>query len=265
MTLADIVPGNVLYGDSAGNGKPPAQILERAKQMQLPLQLQNDLRNQIRRAFRFSLSQVLAARPQMTAEEVQAYTSRRIEIAGAEPGPDPARARRLHPPPRAAARSHGRRDAHDRAAAAGAAARQCDADLRVAVRQGAEGRRRQRRDGLGRRQGARCSRRRRIRNGSTTSTSTASRRCCMTRSPACPRSSSIRAWSSRSARQRAQAQAQQAQLQQQEQAGGDLCRRLARRPGQDAGEGPRRQMSKNLPTKTGRAGSRIWPTSSALE
>jgi hypothetical protein len=75
MTLADIVPGNVLYGDSAGNGKPPAQILERAKQMQLPLQLQNDLRNQIRRAFRFSLSQVLAARPQMTAEEVQAYTA----------------------------------------------------------------------------------------------------------------------------------------------------------------------------------------------
>jgi hypothetical protein len=100
-------------------------------------------------------------------------------------------------------------------------------------------------------------RRRKIRNGSTTSTSTASRRCCMTRNPACPRSSSISAWSTRSARQRAQAQAQQAQLlQQEQQAASDLCRRLARRPGQDAGERPRRQMSKNSPTKTGRAGSR---------
>lgn len=75
LSLADIVPGNVLYGESAGQGKPPAQILERSKQMQLPLQLQQDLRNQIRRAFRFSLSQVLAARPQMTAEEVQAYNA----------------------------------------------------------------------------------------------------------------------------------------------------------------------------------------------
>lgn len=73
LTLSDIAPGNVLYGDSV-QGKPPAQIIERAKQMSLPLQLQNDLRNQIRRAFRFSLSQVMAARPQMTAEEVQAYS-----------------------------------------------------------------------------------------------------------------------------------------------------------------------------------------------
>lgn len=75
LTLADISPGNVLYGDSSANGKPPAQIMERAKQMSLPLQVQNDLRNQIRRAWRFSLSQVLAARPQMTAQEVQSYTA----------------------------------------------------------------------------------------------------------------------------------------------------------------------------------------------
>lgn len=75
LTLADISPGNVLYGDAVANGKAPAQIMERAKQMALPLQVQNDLRNQIRRAWRFSLSQVLAARPQMTAEEVQSYTA----------------------------------------------------------------------------------------------------------------------------------------------------------------------------------------------
>lgn len=75
MTLADIQPGNILYGEGSSNGKPPVQILERAKQMQLPLQVQQDLRNQVRRAFRFSLSQVLAMRPQMTAEEVQAYTN----------------------------------------------------------------------------------------------------------------------------------------------------------------------------------------------
>ncbi|MBR0700167.1 hypothetical protein JQ599_09670 [Bradyrhizobium diazoefficiens] len=73
MTTADIVPGNVLFGESV-QGKAPAQILERSKQMQLPLQLQNDLRNQVRRAFRFALSQVLASRPQMTAEEVQAFS-----------------------------------------------------------------------------------------------------------------------------------------------------------------------------------------------
>ncbi|UPJ43924.1 hypothetical protein IVB40_07595 [Bradyrhizobium sp. 40] len=74
MTTADIVPGNVLFGDSAGNGKPPAQLLERTKQLALPLQLQNDLRNQVRRAFRFALASTLGARPQMTAEEVQAFS-----------------------------------------------------------------------------------------------------------------------------------------------------------------------------------------------
>jgi hypothetical protein len=72
MTRADMVPGNVLYGDPVRD-KPPAQILERAKQMQLPLQLRESLRNDIRKAFNFGLSQVLAGRPQMTAEEVMAY------------------------------------------------------------------------------------------------------------------------------------------------------------------------------------------------
>ncbi|MDN3278791.1 portal protein [Frankia sp. RB7] len=73
MTTADIVPGNVLFGESV-QGKAPAQILERSKQMSLPLQLQNDLRNQVRRAFRFALASTLGARPQMTAEEVQAFS-----------------------------------------------------------------------------------------------------------------------------------------------------------------------------------------------
>jgi hypothetical protein len=74
LTLSDIVPGNVLYGDSV-QGKPPAQIMERAKQMALPLQLMNDLRNSVRRAYRFSLAATLAGRPQMTAEEVQSFTA----------------------------------------------------------------------------------------------------------------------------------------------------------------------------------------------
>jgi len=74
MTTSDIVPGNVLYGESTGAGKAPVQLLERGRQMQLPLQLQNDLRNQVRRAFRFALAATLGARPQMTAEEVQAFS-----------------------------------------------------------------------------------------------------------------------------------------------------------------------------------------------
>lgn len=74
MSMADIAPGNLLYGD-AERGQPPVQVLERAKAMSLPLKLIEDGRNQIRRAFRFGLSQVLAGRPQMTAQEVLAYTS----------------------------------------------------------------------------------------------------------------------------------------------------------------------------------------------
>lgn len=74
MTTSDIQPANVLYGDFIG-GKPPAQLVERAKQLQLPLQMQEQLRNSIRRAFRFGLSQVLANRPQMTAQEVLAYNA----------------------------------------------------------------------------------------------------------------------------------------------------------------------------------------------
>jgi hypothetical protein len=72
LTRADIEPSAVLYGDAV-NGKPPAQLIERAKQMQLPLQLRESLRADIRKAFNFGLSQVLANRPQMTAEEVMAY------------------------------------------------------------------------------------------------------------------------------------------------------------------------------------------------
>lgn len=74
MSMADIMPGNVLYGESE-RGNSPVQILERAKAMSLPMQLIQDGRNQIRRAFRFGLSQVLANRPQMTAQEVLAYNA----------------------------------------------------------------------------------------------------------------------------------------------------------------------------------------------
>jgi hypothetical protein len=75
LTTADILPDNVLYGPAGAGGKAPMQILERAKQMQVPLAMQQDIRNQIRRAFRFGLSQVMAARPQMTAQEVMAYNA----------------------------------------------------------------------------------------------------------------------------------------------------------------------------------------------
>lgn len=74
MTMSDISPGNLLYGES-DRGNAPAQIIERAKSMSLPMQLIQDGRNQIRRAWRFGLSQVLAGRPQMTAQEVLAYTA----------------------------------------------------------------------------------------------------------------------------------------------------------------------------------------------
>lgn len=79
MTAADIAPGNVLYGDAIRD-KPPAQIIERAKQMQLPLQLRQDLQNQIRKAFHFGLSQVMANRPQMTAQEVMAYNADELKL-----------------------------------------------------------------------------------------------------------------------------------------------------------------------------------------
>lgn len=79
LTAADIQPNGVLYGDALRD-KPPAQIIERAKQMSLPLQLQGDLRNQIRKAFHFGLSQVLANRPQMTAQEVMAYSADELKL-----------------------------------------------------------------------------------------------------------------------------------------------------------------------------------------
>ncbi|WP_040308482.1 portal protein, partial [Afipia felis] len=79
LTAADIQPNGVLYGDALRD-KPPAQILERSKQMALPLQLQQDLRNQIRKAFHFGLSQVMANRPQMTAQEVLAYNADELKI-----------------------------------------------------------------------------------------------------------------------------------------------------------------------------------------
>jgi hypothetical protein len=80
MTTADIIPDNVLYGGISESGKRMVEMLERKNPPQLTLNERQEVRAQIRRAFRFGLAAVLGARPQMTAEEVLTYKAEDLKM-----------------------------------------------------------------------------------------------------------------------------------------------------------------------------------------
>lgn len=80
MTMADVIPGNTVYGGALPGGKPPIQVIKRGDNPQAALTYVQDLRMQVKKAFRFGLTDVLQARPQMTAEEVQGYKSDELKL-----------------------------------------------------------------------------------------------------------------------------------------------------------------------------------------
>lgn len=80
MTVADMIPGNTIYGEALQGGKPPIAPIKRGENPVLALQYVQDLRMQVKKAFRFGLTDVLQARPQMTAEEVQGYKSDELKL-----------------------------------------------------------------------------------------------------------------------------------------------------------------------------------------
>ena len=80
MTSADIAPGSLLYGGMTEMGKRQVEYLERKNSPQTTLNERNVVRNAIMRAFRFSLAQVLASRPQMTAEEVLSWKAEDLKM-----------------------------------------------------------------------------------------------------------------------------------------------------------------------------------------
>ena len=73
MTAADMIPGSFLYGEALQGGKPPVAPIKRGENPQLALAYIQQLQMQVKKAFRFGLTDILAARPQMTAEEVMGY------------------------------------------------------------------------------------------------------------------------------------------------------------------------------------------------
>lgn len=80
MTVADMIPGNTIYGEALQGGKPPIAPIKRGENPQLALAYIQDLRMQVKKAFRFGLTDVLQARPQMTAEEVQGYKADELKL-----------------------------------------------------------------------------------------------------------------------------------------------------------------------------------------
>lgn len=73
MSVADMIPGNTVYGAALQGGRPPVAPIKRGENPVLALQYIQDLRMQVKKAFRFGLTDVLQARPQMTAAEVDSY------------------------------------------------------------------------------------------------------------------------------------------------------------------------------------------------
>lgn len=80
MTMADMIPGNTVYGEALQGGKPPIAPIKRGENPQLALAYIQDLRLQVKKAFRFGLTDILQARPQMTAEEVLGYKSDELKL-----------------------------------------------------------------------------------------------------------------------------------------------------------------------------------------
>ncbi|MFA6267643.1 MAG: portal protein, partial [Pseudolabrys sp.] len=80
MTVADMIPGNTVYGEALQGGRPPVAPIKRGENPQLALAYIQDLRLQVKKAFRFGLTDILQARPQMTAEEVLGYKSDELKL-----------------------------------------------------------------------------------------------------------------------------------------------------------------------------------------
>ncbi len=80
MTMADMIPGNLVYGAALQGGRPPIQPIKRGENPQLALAYIQQLQNQVKKAFRFGLTDILSARPQMTAEEVLGYKADELKL-----------------------------------------------------------------------------------------------------------------------------------------------------------------------------------------
>lgn len=80
MTAADIVPNGVVYGAALQGGRPPIAPIKRGENPQLALAYIQQLQIAVKKAFRFGLTDILQARPQMTAEEVLGYKSDELKL-----------------------------------------------------------------------------------------------------------------------------------------------------------------------------------------
>ncbi|UZE47921.1 portal protein [Rhodopseudomonas sp. P2A-2r] len=80
LTTADMIPGGLVYGEALQGGRPPVAAIKRGENPQLALAYIQDLRMQVKKAFRFGLTDILQARPQMTAEEVQGYKADELKL-----------------------------------------------------------------------------------------------------------------------------------------------------------------------------------------
>lgn len=78
FTAADIVPNGALYGAMNEQGKPNVGYLNRSEKQVISLQMAEQKRNAIRRAFKFSIAQLID-RPQMTAAEWDGWSQLELE------------------------------------------------------------------------------------------------------------------------------------------------------------------------------------------
>lgn len=79
MTAADIQPSAVIPGGMGTNGKKNVEVVERGENLHLPMQAVEQVRNQIREGFKFSLMQIVN-RPQMTAAEFTGWKEEKLRV-----------------------------------------------------------------------------------------------------------------------------------------------------------------------------------------
>lgn len=79
MTAADIQPHAVIAGGMGSNGKPNVQTVPRGDNLHLPMTAVEQVRNQIREGFHFSLMQIVN-RPQMTASEFMGWKEEKLRL-----------------------------------------------------------------------------------------------------------------------------------------------------------------------------------------
>lgn len=77
LVVADVVPNAVIYGGVTLQGRQAVLPLNRAQNLQLSMQQSQERRDQIRRAFFFSILSLIN-RPQMTATEVEKFDMERL-------------------------------------------------------------------------------------------------------------------------------------------------------------------------------------------